>query len=441
MAGKGNRAGQALAGALLSLFGTAGCDGADDPALSGESARAGELPVAKKDGPKLGAVAHVTSVFDRPAPDARAIGHLLAGGVVARSEEKATGAGCEPGWYALYPRGFACATHATVDLEHPTLKAMSLKPKLSEDLPYTYARARDNTALYERGDDEKNSIREIGKLRRGSVLAVVGSWNATDEEGKEQRLGLTTAGQFVRAADLKAAEPSEFAGAQLGEEQALPIAFVVKRGVSSFKVEDQDAEKLKDLAYHDMLPLSGRYREIGKARFWDAGEGRYVRHQDVTVIRRRHVYPDFAAENQKWIDISVVTGTLVAYEGHRALFATLVSVGRDRLGDPKTTASTALGTFDVVAKAITGVEIDPRSHSHYYDVYDSPWVLELSSGQRLMAGLFHDRFGIEHTDGSVHLSPKDAHWLWSWATPELPEAWHGVSAAKDEPRTIALIRK
>lgn len=440
MAGNRSRAGHVLVRALLALVITASCDGGNDPSLSGVKQQPDELAVAKKDGPKLGAIAHVASVFEKPAASAKAIGYLLAGGVVARSDEKVPGDGCEAGWYAVYPRGFACGANTTVDLEHPTLKAMALRPNLSETLPYAYARTTDNTPLYER-DNEKKSVHEVGKLRRRSLLAVVGSWNAPDEEGRDQRLGLTTSGQFVRAADLKAATPSDFAGVEIGEKNALPIGFVVKRGVSSFKLEDEDAQKLKDLSYHEMLPLSGRYRELGKTRYWDADDDRYVRHRDVTVIRRRHIYPDFAVENQKWIDISVITGTLVAYEGHRALFATLVSVGRDRLGDPKMTASTALGTFDIVSKAITGAEIDPRSHSPYYDVYDAPWVLELSSGQRLMAAVFHDRFGIEHTDGSVHLSPKDAHWLWTWATPALPEGWHAASASKGEARTIVLIRK
>ena len=39
---------------------------------------------------------------------------------------------------------------ATLDLGHPTLAAMALAPNLEAKLPYTYARARVETPLFER---------------------------------------------------------------------------------------------------------------------------------------------------------------------------------------------------------------------------------------------------------------------------------------------------
>src|SRR5690606_30672791 len=106
-------------------------------------------------------------------------------------------------------------------------------------------------------------------------------------------------------------------------------------------------------AYHEKLRLTGRFRTIEGLRFWATENGLWVRHKDVTVVRRRHELPEFASDGQKWLDVSIVTGTLVAYEGTKPVFATLVSVGRDRLGDPETTASTARGTFRVLQKHIT----------------------------------------------------------------------------------------
>ncbi len=129
------------------------------------------------------------------------------------------------------------------------------------------------------------------------------------------------------------------------------------------------------------------------------------------------------------------------YEGKHARFTTLVSVGRDRLGDPKTSASTALGTFEVTAKHITDKTQNELELGTSYQVYDVPWVLELSSGQALHAAYWHDRFGIEHSPGAVHLSPADAARIWRWADPALPEGWHSAKALADSPKTLVNIRK
>ena len=116
------------------------------------------------------------------------------------------------------------------------------------------------------------------------------------------------------------------------------VAFVVKRGVRAWSVVDGEAEKGKLLDYHQRLDLTGKTRRLGGSEFWATRDGRWVRLEDVTVIRERHEMPTFATATStppvRWLDVSVVTGTLVAYEGTKAVFATLVSVGKDRLGVP-----------------------------------------------------------------------------------------------------------
>src|SRR5690606_41069030 len=134
---------------------------------------------------------------------------------------------------------------------------------------------------------------------------------------------------------------------------------VVKRGVNYFKLEENKPQKAGELEFHERISLTGRFRTIDKLRYWATSDDRWVRHKDVTVVRRLHEYPEFANGQQKWMDVSVITGTLVLYEGKEPVFATLVSVGRDRLGDPKTTASTERGVFEVTEKHITDRGADP----------------------------------------------------------------------------------
>jgi hypothetical protein len=143
------------------------------------------------------------------------------------------------------------------------------------------------------------------------------------------------------------------------------------------------------------------------------------------------------------MDISVIAGALVLYEGKRPVFATLVSVGRDRLGDAgaldRPQAVSKLGTFEVTAKHITHLAAEPERPGERYPVYDLPWALELSSGQLIHGAYYHDRFGIEYGPGDITLSPADARRVFEFATPALPSSWHGVRASGD--KTFVVIRK
>jgi lipoprotein-anchoring transpeptidase ErfK/SrfK len=426
-----------LAGSL-----SVGCAAPDDPTLASRGSQVPQVPMPPADGPKLGATAELTPVLERPARNAKWLGYLHAGAQVARAKEPYSTDDCDDGWYPVRPRGFVCASlGATTDLKHPTLLAMALEPKLDQPLPYAYARSRKETSILERDPGKDNAVREVGKLRAKSVVAVVGSWSALDPSGNLQRLGLMTDGHFVVAGDLSAADASSFRGLDLDDKTTLPVAFVVKRGIRSYRVEKNETEKLGKLEYHATLPLTGRYREVDGLRYWALHDERFVRHRDVTVVRERNVYPDFVKEDQKWIDVSVVTGSLVLYEGKRPVYATLVSVGRDRLGDPQDTASTPLGTFKVRAKHVTLSKHDSKKIADYIDVRDLPWAVELESGPVLHGAAWHDRFGIEHGLGSVQLSPADAQRVWQFVAPELPDSWHGVHDDGTKAATTVVIRK
>ncbi|HYQ15477.1 MAG TPA: L,D-transpeptidase, partial [Polyangiaceae bacterium] len=265
---------------------------------------------------------------------------------------------------------------------------------------------------------------------------------------------LRTDGRFVRAADLEAAKPSDFAGVELGKRADLPLAFVVKRGVRSFRLTGSEAEKGDLVEYHSELPLSGRFRSIGNVKYWafdgaalrpsDAGQELWVRHQDVTVVQRRATFPELIKDDERWLDVSVTTGTLVAYEGKRAVFATLLSVARElpEGGEGTQPASVGprpipLGTTSVRQKALT---FGGSTANGFDDADDVPWALELGSGQLLHGAYWHDRFGIEHGAGSFALSPSDAARLFRFVGPELPSGWHAVVAAP-ETATRVVIRK
>jgi hypothetical protein len=415
----------------------------DGPSLSKaapEDESIPNVPEPAASGPKLGAVANITPVLERPAVGARQLGYLHAGSRVARAPEPYSRRGCGGGWYPVRPRGFVCATEsATVDMAHPTLAAMALTPTLDKPLPYAYARTRVETPLFERDPEHDDAVREVSKLKRRAGMAVVGSWSARDPEGSVQRLALLTSGRFVKASDLEAAQPSTFHGVEVTKKDDLPFAFVVKRGVHAFKLDGDVSQKVEALDYHQVVHLTGRFHSVGEMKYWATSDGHWLRNRDVLVVQQRSTFPDFAEGVQRWIDVSVVTGALTLYEGKHALFVTLASVNRDA---HQAEGDKWLGVFEVIGKEVTLATRDANSFAENFELFDAPWGLSVSSGMQLYGAYWHDRFGVDHGAGAIELSPTDAERVYQWVTPQIPEGWHGLAAPlADSDKTRIVIRK
>ena len=121
----------------------------DAPALSKSAEAEGSglstdpETVPKPDGPRIGAVAYVAPIYGQPDRRADKLGYLRAGGTVVRADKPVKTDDCAGGWYRILPKGFVCASdEATTDLEHPIVRALTLRPDLDKPLPYPYAFVR-----------------------------------------------------------------------------------------------------------------------------------------------------------------------------------------------------------------------------------------------------------------------------------------------------------
>jgi lipoprotein-anchoring transpeptidase ErfK/SrfK len=143
--------------------------------------------------------------------------------------------------------------------------------------------------------------------------------------------------------------------------------------------------------------------------------------------------PSWAASSsgrgRTWIDVSIDRQTLVAYEGTRPVFVTLVSTGADGTGDPETTHSTIQGEFALHTKHVS-VTMDGDEVGDEYDLRDVPYVQYFKEGYALHAAYWHDGFGTPRSHGCINLSPLDARWLFSWTSPSVPATWHGAMSPR-----------
>ena len=274
------------------------------------------------------------------------------------------------------------------------------------------------------------------RLRKTSGVAITTS-GTVDLAGKSRRFGITPDGMIVPVDRLKPALGSTWHGIDL-EKTGLPVAFVHKLGVHTWTLKKGDADKNdEELERRAPIPLTGKFRTIDSVRFEETAEGYWLRAQDLTVVVKRSKFPEFAKGSQKWLDVSLANQTITAYEGKKPIYATLISSGRDVLGDPAQAAATPRGTFKVKSKHVT-LGIDPRETHQSFDVADAPWVLSVE-GDFAITGTYWSEVGEAQNFHNVTLSPIDARRLWTWADPQLPEGWH-ATYDQGEAGTIVYVR-
>lgn len=137
----------------------------------------------------------------------------------------------------------------------------------------------------------------------------------------------------------------------------------------------------------------------------------------------------YAKKGKKWIDVSIDRQVLIAYEGERPVFATLVSTGRGRTGDPATTSATVQGVFFVLSKHVS-TTMDGSGGAASHDLHDVPYVQYFQGNYALHGVYWHDEFGKVMSSGCVNLAPADAAWLFEWTDPIVPRGWHGAENLK-----------
>jgi hypothetical protein len=283
---------------------------------------------------------------------------------------------------------------------------------------------------------------KAGALRKGTGVALTGSFVAGGdaEGGKDgRRFGVTVDGLLVPTDRLKPTLGSTYHGIDL-EKAGLPVAFVHKLGVHAYSLQRGKAIKLEDeLERRAAVPMSGKFRTVEGVRFEETREGDWLRAQDLVVVVKRHKFPEFVKSGQKWLDVSIANQTVTAYEGTKPIFATLISSGRDHLKDPQSSASTARGTFKVLSKHVTRAR-DSREVWGGFDIPHAPWVMEFEPGFAITGMTWGDGVGEAQTFHDIVLTPIDAHRIWTWADPQLPDGWHGVHETIGGGSTYVFVR-
>ncbi|HEV8247551.1 MAG TPA: L,D-transpeptidase, partial [Polyangiaceae bacterium] len=252
-----------------------------------------------------------------------------------------------------------------------------------------------------------------------SGFALLG---VVDHEGR--RYGLSTELELVPLDRLERVRPSAFHGTTL--ESGLPIVFVKSRSAWLYSGQPQAGlSSARRLGFREAVPITGKSVRFGGVSYLETRTGEWLKDERLTRIDGFRERPSWAAGAKSWVQISILQQSLVAYEGDKPVYATLVSTGIDGLGDPKTTHSTVLGSFLVHTKHVT-TTMQGEDEDDEFLLSDVPYVQYFTEGYALHAAYWHDAFGTPRSHGCVNLSPLDARFLFHWTEPAVPQAWHAA---------------
>lgn len=463
----------------------------------GADARVGtaedRLPFAPT-GEKLASIAWRTWVYTDVGPERTRLGYLRAGAVVDARGPLLKNSGCEAGWYRINPRGFVClGKGATTDLNHPIVRESSVRARRGSGFPYVYGmsesrpperyfrlptlaqmneveaeRVADRGLAWllrarESGLDERLQLAKMppdflpvgASLEKpyGTKMPLrrqVHSGRASSESGfafsqffewEGRAFGLTTEMDLLPLDRVKLHKESALAGVVIAEGavpegKPLDVAFLVK-GATTLWRKNEEGRFVPESEQRDKrgFLLTGA-REPGG--FLETSEGFWIVEETVRRVRPREAFPSVATGSRKWIDISIREQSLVAYEGKRPVYATLVSTGRGELGDPERDHATIRGTFMIYEKSVSSTMDGDEDRADSYELGDVPFVQYFHKGFALHGAYWHDEFGKARSHGCVNLAARDSAWLFEWTDPQVPPGWHAV--LNKERGTVVVVR-
>src|SRR5262249_40287016 len=165
----------------------------------------------------------------------------------------------------------------------------------------------------------------------------------------------------------------------------------------------------------------------------------WIRSRDVARPRLVAPPPEITGEAERWIDVDLGQQALVAYEGKKPVFATIVSTGKGPAG---TEFATRPGTFRIWVKVFTTKmdNLDKDEVDRHYAIEDVPWVQFFDKAIALHGAFWHRDFGRVHSHGCVNLAPIDARWLFAFTSPHLPVGWTAVLPTRIEQGAVVRVR-
>lgn len=275
----------------------------------------------------------------------------------------------------------------------------------SDDLPFNYARVRDNIALRIFGSPEEAEIGENVRQNQRAGLVYMSYDDSREYNGK--RYYMIEPGGWVR--------PDEVSGSVLpSTEVGLELYGTPKNyfGFTIYPIHSQVAPGGEQTAnFYDRYAVVQVFdwQEVNGNMWLMIGPDEWMSSNDVGVVYPASTPPE-GVSNGRWIEINLYEQTIAVYEDNHMVYAALTSTGQYGWW-------TQPGLFQIYQKDEStnmrgAFEAD---FSDYYFLEDVPWTMYFDELRALHGAYWHNAFGLPRSHGCANLSPGDAKWLFEWA--------------------------
>lgn len=342
--------------------------------------------------------------------------------------------GCTGRWLLVGPLAWVCDDVAELSYDDPVRP----EPHTPSGLPFRYYfAARDGAYGY-------RALPQVGEgtpdleLQPGFGVAIVGERSTPTGE----RYGLSRSGYYIPLQDLVAARTSAFHGEKLDQASGAPLnlAWVLPERASVVGAPRPGPARGQRVRF-EVVRVSKREGAFVRVSPEGITPEAWLRAADLAqpTVAPPPGEVGGAQATERWLDVELASQTLVAYEGTRPVFATLVSTGKGPRGSE---LATHPGVHRIWVKLLASKmdNLEREDLEKHYSLEDVPWVQFFDKGIALHGVFWHQAFGRVHSHGCVNLAPLDAELLFGFTGPHLPAGWSAVFPAKIEPGTVIRVR-
>ncbi len=301
----------------------------------------------------------------------------------------------------------------------------ALKQKVTDDDLIPWFLKNDGRSPNVSGLITASDAVKIGQVDRRQGRAFIESFL---HEGR--RYNVTPDLTVIPADRFRPIRGSDFHGLFMDEtELKPPFALIRRPGAKKWlwQGKGKNPKEGGSVEYRSALSLTGKQQLHKGVLYYETSEGFYVDARNASRVDPAKRWPKWAQQGGKWIDVRLTSQVLVAYEGQKMVFVTLISSGEAGLEVDKETA-TKPGIYRIHTKHVS-ITMDSDVVGEEFELRDVPYVQYYEGGYALHGAYWHDSFGQPKSHGCINLAPEDARRLFHWTDPPVPVGWHGASKA------------
>jgi hypothetical protein len=215
-------------------------------------------------------------------------------------------------------------------------------------------------------------------------------------------------GEWVRSEQLENVNHvvSNFSGVLLSDQVPdYSIAWTLVNVYPATEPGGSPNETVNSLVYRYTRVNLYATVEVDGWRWYQIGPTEWVHQTQVAKVipveRPEEVTTDI------WVGIELYEQVVIAYEGDKPIFTTLISSGLPRW-------PTYEGIFNIYWRRTREDMTWGTPGDDYYYLEEVPWTMFFDEGRALHGAYWHNGFGYRRSHGCVNMTITDAYWMYNW---------------------------